>query len=111
MNAVDCILPFFDRTTAGNVVKFLTGQLDEMPTSGPKVLLDGRELTPNENVPQTVWDLWDVLPTMTVPARGARAVKRLVALAEALSSDGLLPGAVREAEREMRTVLDTALLP
>ncbi|MGH3513794.1 MAG: hypothetical protein ACRDRB_16150 [Pseudonocardiaceae bacterium] len=24
LNAVDCILPFFDRTTAGNVVKFLT---------------------------------------------------------------------------------------
>lgn len=107
LNAVDCILPFFDRTTAGNVVKFLTGQLDEMPTNGPKVLLDGRELMPNKDVPQTVWELWDALPTMTVPARGARAVKRLVALAEALSSDGLLPGAVREAEREMRTVLDT----
>jgi len=26
LNAVDCILPFFDRTTAGNVVKFLTGR-------------------------------------------------------------------------------------
>ena len=29
LNSVDCILPFFDRTTAGNVVKFLTGQIDE----------------------------------------------------------------------------------
>ena len=107
LNAVDCILPFFDRTTAGNVVKFLTGQLEEMPTSGPKVLLDGRELMPNAAVAQNVWELWDRLPTMTVPARGARAAKRLVALAEALSSDGLQPGAVREAQLEMRTVLDT----
>ena len=29
LNAVDCILPFFDRTTAGNVVRFLTGDLDD----------------------------------------------------------------------------------
>ena len=29
LNAVDCILPFFDRTTAGNVVLDLPG--DELP--------------------------------------------------------------------------------
>src|SRR5262249_36678683 len=89
LNAVDCILPFFDRTTAVKVVRFLTGQLTEMPTSGPKVLLDGRELAPNPNIPANVWECWDALPTLTVPARGARPVKRLVALAEALSGDGL----------------------
>src|SRR5205807_5351655 len=27
LNAVDCILPFFDRTTAVKVVRFLTGEL------------------------------------------------------------------------------------
>ncbi|MFM8855814.1 MAG: DEAD/DEAH box helicase [Actinomycetota bacterium] len=107
LNAVDCILPFFDRTTAGNVVKFLTGQLDEMPTSGPRVLIDGRELMVNQDVSEAVWDVWDSLPTVTVPTRGARAVKRLIALAEALSSDGLRPGAVGDAELEMRTVLDS----
>lgn len=31
LNAVDCILPFFDRTTAVKVVRFLTGDLDSMP--------------------------------------------------------------------------------
>ncbi len=47
LNSVDCILPFFDRTTAGNVVKFLTGQIDEMPGGGEKkVLIDGCELRP-----------------------------------------------------------------
>ena len=42
-----------------------------------------------------------------MPARGARPVKRLVALAEALSGDGLESGALSEVEREMRTILDT----
>jgi type III restriction enzyme len=107
LNAVDCILPFFDRTTAGNVVRFLTGQLTEMPTTGPKVLLDGRELAPNPDIGADVWECWDTLPTLTVPARGARPVKRLVALAEALSGDGLESGALSEVEREMRTILDT----
>jgi hypothetical protein len=107
LNAVDCILPFFDRTTAGNVVKFLTGQLTEMPTAGPKVLLDGRELAPNPNIGVDVWECWDALPTLTVPARGARPVKRLVALAEALSSDCLQSGSLSAVEQEMRTILDT----
>ncbi|OBI95754.1 type III restriction endonuclease subunit R [Mycobacterium alsense] len=107
LNAVDCILPFFDRTTAGNVVKLLTGQLTEMPTTGPKVMLDGRELAPNPHVGMDVWACWDALPTLTVPARGARPVKRLVALAEALSGDGLQSGALSLVEQEMRTILDT----
>lgn len=107
LNAVDCILPFFDRTTAGNVVKLLTGQLTEMPTTGPKVLLDGRELTANPHIGMDVWACWDALPTLTVPARGARPVKRLVALAEALSGDGLQSGALSLVEQEMRTILDT----
>jgi type III restriction enzyme len=37
-------------------VKFLTGHLTEMPTTGPKVLLDGRELAPNQNIPADVWE-------------------------------------------------------
>jgi len=107
LNAVDCILPFFDRTTAGNVVKFLTGQLEEMPAGpGKKVLLDGRPLGPNPEVPESVWECWDALPTLTVPQRGARPVKRLVALAERLSSDGVRPGALKEVKEEMHTILD-----
>jgi hypothetical protein len=106
LNAVDCILPFFDPTTAGNVVKFLTGQLEEMPGNTKKVLLDGRELTPNPEVPDAVWALWEALPTQTIPQRGARPVKRLVALAQALSRDGVRPDALREAEGEMHRILE-----
>ena len=107
LNSVDCILPFFDRTTAGNVVKFLTGQLDEMPAGGgKKVLLDGRQLGPNPNVSDAVWSCWDSLPTLTVPQRGSKPVRRLVALAQALSADGVRPGALKEVTDHADRVLD-----
>lgn len=109
LNAVECILPFFDRTTAGKVVRYLTGQLDEMPGSGgsKKILVDGRELRPNAAIPESVWELWKTLPTQTLPKRGARPVTRLVSLAQALAMDGVQPGALSDAELEMHLVLDS----
>ncbi|HXA28390.1 MAG TPA: DEAD/DEAH box helicase family protein [Candidatus Angelobacter sp.] len=106
LNAVDCILPFFDRTTAVKVVRFLTGELDEMPGATKKVVLDGKELVPNPIVPAAAWELWESLPTETLPQRGARPVKRLVALALALASDGLRPGALKEVEQAIHRRLD-----
>ncbi|MDP9433531.1 MAG: hypothetical protein M3P91_12735 [Actinomycetota bacterium] len=107
LNAVDCILPFFDKTTAGNVVKYLTGQIEEMPGSAQrKVLLDPCELTRNPEIPQAVWDVWDSLPTETMPVRGARAVVRLTSLAQALSTDGLRPKALATVSRELVAELD-----
>jgi hypothetical protein len=107
LNAVDCILPFFDRTTAVQVVKYLTGQLEEMPgKEGKKVLLDPRELKPNPNVPKAVWEVWETLPTETLPKRGAKPVKRLVALAQALARDGVRPNALSDVDAEMRVILD-----
>ncbi len=108
LNSVDCILPFFDRTTAGKVAQFLSGAIDELPGgAGKKVLLDGRELSTNDVVPAAVWETWDAIPTETLPQRGARPVKRLVSLAQALSVDGVLPGALAEVERTMHAVLDS----
>ncbi|WP_144720142.1 DEAD/DEAH box helicase [Agrococcus jejuensis] len=108
LNSVECILPFFDRTTAGKVVRFLTGQLEEMPGSGgsKKIILDGKSLAPNPNIPAAVWDAWDALPTQTLPKRGARPVQRLVALAQALAYDSVVPGALKSVETEMHAVLD-----
>ncbi|MEW1962962.1 DEAD/DEAH box helicase family protein [Microbacterium sp. NPDC077644] len=108
LNSVECILPFFDRTTAGKVVRYLTGQLDEMPGSGgsKKILIEGRELRPNPAIPESVWQKWDSLPTQTLPKRGARPVKRLVALAQALAMDGVRGGALSDAEQEMHSILD-----
>jgi type III restriction enzyme len=106
LNAVDCILPYFDRTTAGNVVKYMTGQIDELPIGSGRVLLDGRELGPNPGIGDDVWEAFDALPTQAVPQRGSKPVKRLVALAQALSADGLRPGALAEATEKLHNWLD-----
>ena len=106
LNAVDCILPFFDRTTAVKVVRFLTGDLDSIPGGEKKAVIDGKELKPNPRVPEEVWELWAALPTQTLPQRGARPVKRLVALAQALSADGVRAGTLSEVEKEFHRVLD-----
>jgi len=106
LNAVDCILPFFDRTTAVKVVRLLTGDLAAMPGGEKKSVIDGRELSPNPNVPPEVWKRWTELPTQTLPQRGARPVKRLIALAQALSLDGVWPRALNGVEKEMHRILD-----
>lgn len=110
LNSVECILPFFDRTTAGQVVRYMTGQIDSMPDgAGPRPMTDPRELRPNGRVEDDfpgVWDVWDSLPSETLPQRGARPTKRLVALAHALSSDGLRPNAIRDVEDELHAVLE-----
>lgn len=106
LNAVDCILPFFDRTTAGNVVRFLTGNGEHVPGADKKVIIDGKELKPNPNVPKMVWDVWEKLPSETLPQRGARPIKRLMALAQALSADAISPGAIREATKELHSILN-----
>lgn len=107
LNAVDCILPHFDRTTAGNVVKYLTGATDSMPSTGQKVLIDPRELVPNPEIPAEVWDVWDRLPAMVIPRRGSRPVKQLVSLAQALAADGLRPGAVASVKSQMHNTLES----
>jgi len=106
LNSVDCILPFFDRTTAGKVVRFLTGQTEHVETPTRKVIIEECELQPNPSVPAEVWSCWDGLPTLTVPQRGAAPVKRLVTLALALSADGVRPGALAEVKDRMHEVLD-----
>lgn len=108
LNSVDCILPHFDRTTAGNVAKYLTGLIDDVPDGGaPKVLIDGRELAPNANVPDAVWECWDALPSLMVPQRGARPIKQLVSLAQALAADGLKPGAIASVKSQFHSTLDS----
>ena len=90
------------------MVKFLTGQTENVDEPTRKVINEPCELRPNAAVPEAVWSCWDGLPSMTVPQRGAAPVKRLMLLALALAKDGLRPGAVAEAEKAMHTVLDEA---
>lgn len=107
LNSVNCILPNFDRTTAFNVVKYLTGNIDEMPVPPRKVIIDGHELLPNPEVPDAVWDVWDELPTETLPLPGSRPIQRLMSLAFALSHDKIRTGALKDARETMHLELDS----
>jgi type III restriction enzyme len=69
-------------------------------------VIDGKELRPNPNVPPEVWELWAALPTQTLPQRGARPVKRLVVLAQALSADGIWAGALSKVEEDLHRILN-----
>lgn len=107
LNSVDCLLPFFDRKTAGDVVKLLTAQIDGVPDpSGRKIIIEECMMTPNNFVPDFVWKTWDELPTMTIPQRGTSPVKRLASLALALSTDGVREDALAEIAERMHEVLD-----
>lgn len=107
LNSVDCILPHFDRTTAVSVTKYLTGLIEDVPGGArPKVLIDGRALAPNPSVPNAVWQLWDVLPSLRVPQRGARPVKQLMSLAQALAADGIQSNAIAGVEVRIHEKLE-----
>lgn len=86
-------------------MKFLTGQQGTVDPE-KKTVINPATLTVNPAIGDPVWACWESLPTMTMPQRGAAPVKRLVALAQALSSDGLRERALAELAREMHAVLD-----
>ncbi|GAB3847853.1 DEAD/DEAH box helicase [Nesterenkonia populi] len=107
LNSVECILPRFDRTAAGKVVKLITGKENpDDPGAGPDVVLDPQDLEPNTAVPADVWECWDGLPTLTIPQRTARPHVRLKDLALALSRDQLRPGAVAGATAQTTSILN-----
>ena len=110
LNSVECILPFFDRTTAANVVRYLTGQIEEVPGGNSrKVIIQECLLNPNPAIPPTVWDAWDKVPTQSIPQRGAAPIKQLVSLAHELAKSGVLEGAVSNVEKSLHATLDAAL--
>lgn len=107
LNAVDCLLPRFDKEAVTAVVKSLmsggeTGE--DLPLR--RVLIRPIEVHPNPDIPEAVWDKLLSLPSQTLPKRLARPVKRLTALAHELAHDGLLPDAGKKAHAEMHKVLD-----
>lgn len=109
LNAVDCLLPKFDKTSVEAVVKSLMagGEAGEdLPLR--RVLIRPIEVLPNPAVPESVWDKLLSLPSQTLPKRQARPVKRLTALAHELAADALLPDAGKKAHAEMHKVLDKA---
>jgi len=105
LNAVDCLLPKFNRKAVEEVVDALMKGDDLAPPSG-RILIDYVEVKPNPDALPAVWAAFEGLPSQTRPQRGAKPAKRLTALAHELASDGILPGAGRQAHAEMHKALD-----
>lgn len=105
LNAVDCLLPYFDREAVDNVVKSLRDGSGDAPPTG-RILINPVEMKPNPDVPAPVWSKFVSLPSQTRPQRGAKPAVRLTALAHELASDSLLPGAGGKAHAAMHAVLD-----
>jgi type III restriction enzyme len=105
LNAVDCLLPKFNRKTVEQVVDALmTGDDSALPPG--RILIDYVEVKPNPAASVAVWDVFEALPSQTRPQRGAKPAKRLTALAHELASDDILPGAGKLAHAEMHKALD-----
>lgn len=109
LNAVDCLLPRFDRKSVEAVVTALMTGGDageDLPLR--RILIKPIDVTPNPDIAEEVWEKLLSLPSQTLPKKQARPVKRLTALAHELAVDGLLPGAGAKAHAEMHKVLDQA---
>jgi superfamily II DNA or RNA helicase len=105
LNAVDCLLPKFNRKTVEEVVDALMKGDDSAPPSG-RILIDYVEVKPHPDASISIWEAFEALPSQTRPQRGAKPAKRLTALAHELASDDILPRAGRLAHAEMHKVLD-----
>lgn len=105
LNSVDCLLPKFDKATVEKVVKSLSEGGGDTPPTG-RILINPKEMKPNPDVPETVWEKFVSLPSQTRPLRGAKPAIRLTALAHELASDSLLADAGGKAHAAMHKVLD-----
>lgn len=113
LNAVDCLLPFYDKNNVKAVAETLMhgGGSDSEPTvHGRRILINPVTLEPNPSIKGDVWNSFTNLPSQLLPQRVAKPVKRLTALAHELAQDNLLPDAGKKAHAEMHKVLDAALV-
>ncbi|MBY3312546.1 DEAD/DEAH box helicase [Rhizobium laguerreae] len=109
LNAVDCLLPHFDKRSVEAVVSALmTGVEAGEQLPGRQILINPQEMKVNPAISQDVWEKFLGIPSQTLPKRQTRPVKRLTALAHELSVDGLIEGAGKKAHAEMHKVLDGA---
>lgn len=80
LNSVDCLLPFFDKETVEAVVAALVNGGGDMPLTG-RVLVNPKDMKPNPDVSDAVWEKFISLPSQTRPQRAAKPAIRLTALA------------------------------
>lgn len=115
LNSVDCLLPLFDRKTATSVAELLmkgatSKDIDDGADAGGglgrRVLFNPTLLHRNPDIDQAVWERLETIPSVTIPRTSAKPIRRLTALATALSRDGLVQGALEHAFRDLHAVLD-----
>ena len=114
LNSVECVLPHFNRPTATTIAEMLLGKKAEGDDGsgdtgggdGRRVLFAPVDMQTNPAIPQSVWDAFNQLPSQTLPRKAAKPTKRLSALGQALSRDGIRPNARKDAYSEMSAVLD-----
>ncbi|MFD4009231.1 DEAD/DEAH box helicase [Brachybacterium paraconglomeratum] len=115
LNSVDCLLPLFDRRTATGVAQLLmrgatSKEADEGEDAGGglgrRVLFDPVPLQPNAVIEPAVWEQFAQIPSVTIPRRNVKPIRRLTALATALSSDHLVEDAVAKAHAHLHAALD-----
>lgn len=115
LNSVDCLLPLFDRKTATGVAELLmkgatSKDADEGEDGGGglgrRVLFDPIPLYPNPAIAQAVWERFAGIPSVTIPKKNVKPIRRLTALAMALSKDQLVDDAVEKAHKHLHDVLD-----
>ncbi len=111
LNSVACLLPRFDREMATRVAQTMMGEREADADGtggggGRRVLLAPVDMVANTNVPEAVWEALARVPSQTLPRRIARPLRRLTALAQALSRDGLRRHARKDAYGKLFAKLD-----
>ena len=111
LNSVACLLPRFDRQTATRVAQTMMGEREADADGtggggGRRVLLAPVDMVANSKIPEAVWEALAEVPSQTLPRRVARPLRRLTALAQALSRDGLRKDARKDAYRKLFAKLD-----
>ena len=115
LNSVDCLLPLFDRKTATGVAELLmkgatSKDADDGEDAGGglgrRVLFDPSPLHPNPVIEKAVWERFGVIPSVTIPKKNVKPIRRLTALAVALSKDHLVDEAVEQAYTQLHAALD-----
>lgn len=115
LNSVDCLLPLFDRKTATGVAELLMRGATSKDAEegedgggglGRRVLFDPIPLYPNPAIARAVWEQFADIPSVTIPKKNVKPIRRLTALATALSKDHLVDEAVEQAHKHLHAVLD-----
>ena len=115
LNSVECVLPHFDRKTAAKVAASMLGDREHDVDGtgggdGRRVLFAAVDMDVNQAIPEAVWKAFETLPSQTLPRKATGPVRRLAALAQALSRDGLRSDARKDAYQKLFAKLDGLLV-